>query len=112
MSNWTKCKSKCPPKLYINTEVEIQLSLQDNIDFSWNDILNIQIIFTLKDNPATTVTFSKLGGHIISTMEDTVLVIPSVGGISVPGTYILKCIITHDLTSLGITPCPEELTFY
>jgi len=112
MSKCSKTRSKCVPKLYVNTEVEMQLSLQDNIDFNWDDLTDLQVIFTLKSNPLTIVTFSKSGGHIIFTLEDTILRIPSTTGITVPGTYTIKCIATHGSSVLGVTPCPEELTFW
>lgn len=112
MNNCKKTKSKCTPKLYVNTKIEIQLSLQDNIDFKWDDLTDLQVIFTLKSNPATSVTFSKLGGHVIYTLEDTILRIPSTTGITVPGVYVLKCIATQGTSILGVTPCPEELTFW
>lgn len=112
MSNCKKSKVKCNPKLYVNTEIQMQLSLQDNIDFNWDDLTNIQVIFTSKDTPATSVTFSKLNGHIINTIEDTILKIPSVAGITTPGVYSIRCIVTHGSSVIGITPCPEELTFW
>lgn len=100
----------CTPVLYINTDVDVLLTIDSG--FTVVDIVDLSVTLTEKADATNTVTYTKSGGGVtVVGSVITVLILNT--DITVAGVYDVSIRLT-DLVgkTRGITPCPDELRFY
>lgn len=95
-------------KLYINTDIDITINI--GTGFLISDVASMAVTLT-KSGATTGTEFS--GAAVIVGVSDVTLKIPDTEGITSPGVYYLKILMTDTSGNIrGLTPTPDHLTFW
>lgn len=95
-------------KLYINTDIDIIINI--GTGFVIDDVVNMSVTLT-KAGSATGILFS--GSSVIVGPSNVTLKIPDTGGVTLPGVYDLKILMTDTNGNIrGLTPTPDYLKFW
>lgn len=95
-------------KLYINTDIDIIINI--GTGFVIDDVVSMSVTLT-KAGSATGLLFS--GSSVIIGASNVTLKIPDTGGVTLPGVYDLKILMTDTSGNIrGLTPTPDYLKFW
>ena len=95
-------------KLYINTDIDITINI--GTGFVIDDVVSMSVALT-KSGSSAGLLFS--GSNVAIGPSNIILKIPDVGGVTLPGVYDLKILMTDTSGNIrGLTPTPEYLRFW